>query len=184
MVEGRRERLRDSSLWMGVMAVISLVGGIVALINPFAASVAAVFIAGWTFILFGALKIWVAFQDRGWGGFIWSLLLGALAVIVGISLLLDPVAGLISMTVLVGVLLIVIGGVKIMYAASLRPLSGWALALFSGALSILLGILIFADFQWAASSILGILLAVELISNGVFFLIVALGLREMRRVAR
>ncbi|MHB2264749.1 HdeD family acid-resistance protein [Aliihoeflea sp. PC F10.4] len=172
-----RKRLRNSWIWMVILAIVSLAGGIFALLNPLEASIAAVFIAGWTFILFGVLKLAHSFQFEGWAGFTWSLLVGALACVVGLSLLFNPAAGLISLTTLVGVLLIVLGGVKAMYAASLRPVSGWAWALVSGLLSIVLGVLIFADFQWAATSVLGILLAVELISNGVFFGVVALGLK-------
>lgn len=172
-----RKRLRSSWIWMAILAVISLAGGVFALLNPLQASIAAVLIAGWTFILFGVLKLAHSFSFEGWAGFTWSLLVGVLACVVGLSLLFNPAAGLISLTTLVGVLLIVLGGVKAIYAASLRPVSGWGWALASGLLSMLLGILIFADFQWAATSALGILLAVELISNGIFFGVVAFGLR-------
>ncbi len=174
-----RRRLRSSWVWMAVLAVISLVGGIVALLNPLEASLAAVFIAGWTFILFGVLKLAHSFQLEGWAGFTWSLVLGVLACLVGISLLINPAAGLISLTTLIGVLLVVLGGVKVMYAASLRPIAGWGWALVSGLLSIVLGILIFADLQWSATSVLGVLLAIELISNGLFFGIVAVGMRRL-----
>ncbi len=172
-----RKRLRNSWIWMAVLAIVSLAGGIFALLNPLEASIAAVFIAGWTINLFGVQKLAHSLQFEGWGGFTWSLLVGALACFVGVSLLYNPAAGLISLTTLVGVLLIVLGGVKAMYAASLRPVAGWVWAVISGLLSIALGVLIFSDFQWAATSVLGLLLAVELISNGVFFGVVAVGLK-------
>ena len=39
--------------------------------------------------------------------------------------------------------------------------------------------MIFIDFPWAAASVLGILLGIELVSNGVLFLLVAFGLRRL-----
>jgi len=173
------ERMRSSWIWIAVLAVISLIGGIFALANPFAATVAATFMAGWTFAIFGAIQIVQAFQVRGWGGFLWALLFGVLTLVVGISLLYNPLGGMISLTLLVAVLFLVLGVVKLMYAFSLRPLSGWGWTLASGILSIILGIMILADFPWAAASVLGILLGVELISNGVMFLLLALGLRRV-----
>ncbi len=171
------QKLKTSWIWLAILGVISLIGGVLALANPFAATFAAVILAGWTFLLFGILQIVQAFSIRDWPGFLWSLLLGVLTAAVGVSLLGNPLAGALSLTMLVGVLFLVLGVVKVMYAFSLRPVSGWVFALISGLLSILLGIMIFADYPWTATTVLGILLAVELLSNGVFLLMVALGLR-------
>ncbi len=174
------EGLRKSWIWMAIFAVISLVGGVLALLNPFAATLAATLMAGWAFALLGVLQIVQAFQVQGWGGFIWALLFGILTLVVGGSLLFNPLAGMVSLTLLVAVLFLAIGVVKVMYAFSLRPVTGWGWVLLSGIVSVVLGVMILADFPWAVGSILGILLGVELISNGVLFLFVALGLRNLR----
>lgn len=172
------QRLQSSWIWLAILGAISLVGGILALANPFAATLAAVLLAGWTFILFGVLQVIQAFSIRGWPGFLWSLLLGVLTAVVGVSLLTNPFAGAISLTILVAVLFLVLGVVKVMYGFSLRPVSGWGFAVVSGVISILLAVLIFTNFPASATTILGILLAIELLSNGVFLLIVAFGLRK------
>ena len=174
------EGMRKSWIWMAVLAVISLIGGVLALFNPFAATLAATMMAGWVFALLGIVQIFQAFQVQGWGGFIWALLFGLLSLIVGGSLIFNPLAGMISLTLLVAVLFIATGVVKIMYSFSLRPVTGWGWVLFSGIISLVLGVMILADFPASAASILGILLGVELISNGVLFLFVALGLRNLR----
>jgi len=172
------QRLQSSWIWLAILGAIALIGGILALVNPFAATFAAVLLAGWTFILFGILQIIQAFSIRGWPGFLWALLIGVLTTVVGVSILSNPFAGAISLTMLVAVLFLVLGAVKVMYGFSLRPVSGWGFAVLSGVISILLAILIFSNFPAAATTILGILLAVELLSNGIFMLLVAFGLRK------
>lgn len=174
-----KEKLRKSWVWMAILAVISFVGGVLALVNPFVATLAATLLAGWFFILLGGLQIVQSFQVQGWGGFLWALLFGVLSLVVGISLVFNPLAGMVSLTLLVAVLLLATGITKFFYAFSLRPVTGWIWVLLSGVLSVILGVWIFANFSEAAAAVLGIFLAVELISNGVLFLFIALGVRQM-----
>lgn len=173
------EKLRKSWIWMAIFAVISLVGGVLALVNPFVATLAATLLAGWFFIVLGGMQIVQSFQVQGWGGFLWALLFGVLSLVVGISLVFNPLAGMVSLTLLVAVLLLATGVTKLFYAFSLRSVTGWVWVLLSGLLSLILGVWIFANFSQAAAAVLGIFLAVELISNGVLFLFIALGLRQM-----
>jgi len=172
-------RLKSSWGWLALLAVISIVGGLLALFNPFAATLAATLMAGWAFAILGAVQIVQSFQVRGWGGFLWALLLGVLALIVGISLIANPLEGMISLTLLVAVLFLVTGVIKIVFSFSLRPIWGWGWVLASGIVSLVLGIMILAEFPWSARSVLGILLGVELLSNGILYLLIALGLRKL-----
>ena len=173
------ERLRKSWIWMAILAVVAIVGGVLGLLDPFAATLAATLLAGWFFMLLGGLQIIQAFQVQGWGGFLWALLFGILSLAVGISLVFNPLAGMVSLTLLVAVLLLATGATKIFYSVALRPVTGWGWVLLSGIVSIALGLLIFTNFPVAAGSVLGILLSIELISNGALFLFVALGLRQL-----
>ena len=179
MTTTHQQRLKTSWGWMAAFAVISLVGGVLALANPFAATLAATLMAGWAFAFLGVLQIIQSFQVKGWGGFLWAILFGVLTLAVGLSLIFDPLAGMVSLTLLVAVLFLIMGAVKIMYAFSLRSVTGWGWVLFSGVVSLILGVMILGNFPWAAVSVLGILLGVELVSNGVLFLFVALGLRRL-----
>jgi len=170
--------MRKSWVWMAVLAVISIVGGVLALANPFAATLAATLLAGWAFAFLGLVQIIQAFQIRDWSGFLWALMFGVITLVVGAVLLLDPLAGMVSLTILVACLFLFTGVVKTMYALSLRPMSGWGWVLASGLVSILLALMILTNFPVSAATVLGILLALELLSNGVLFLFVALGLRR------
>ena len=176
---GVNESFGRTWTWMAVLAVICIIGGFLALMNPFGATIFAVTLAGWVFLIQGVLQVLHAFRIRDWSGFIWSLGLGVLSLIVGIVLVVDPLAGSISLTLLVAVLFLITGIAKTMFALALRPLGGWAWVLLSGLVSLLLGVLILTNFPASAATILGLLLGVELVSNGVLFLFVALGLRKL-----
>lgn len=173
------QKLKSSWVWLAILAVISIVGGLLALFNPFAATLAATLMAGWVFAILGVIQIIQSFQLRGWAGFLWALLFGVLSLLVGISLVANPLAGMVSLTLLVAVLFLVTGVIKIAYSFSLRPISGWGWVLASGIVSLVLAVMILTDIPWSVANVLGILLGIELLSNGVLFLLVALGLRKM-----
>lgn len=164
---------------MAVLAVICIVGGFLALLNPFGATVFAVTLAGWVFLIQGVIQVIHAFRVRDWSGFIWSLGIGVLSLLVGVVLVADPLAGAIPLTLLVAVLFLATGVAKTMFALALRPASGWVWVLASGLVSVVLGVMILTGLPATATTILGLLLGIELVSNGVLFLFVALGLRRL-----
>lgn len=167
--------------WMAVLAVICIVGGFLALLNPFGATIFAVTLAGWVFLIQGVIQMIHAFRVRDQSGFIWSLGIGVLSLLVGVVLVADPLAGAIPLTLLVAVLFLATGVAKTMFALALRPASGWGWVLASGLISAALGIMILAGLPATATTILGLLLGIELISNGVLFLFVALALRDLSK---
>jgi uncharacterized membrane protein HdeD (DUF308 family) len=133
----------------------------------------------WVFLIQGVIQVIHAFRVRDWSGFIWSLGIGVLSLLVGVVLVADPLAGAIPLTLLVAVLFLATGVAKTMFALALRPASGWVWVLASGLVSVVLGVMILAGLPATATTILGLLLGIELVSNGVLFLFVALGLRRL-----
>ena len=169
-------------LW-GLIGILSIAGGIVALANPFGASLAATVIAGWMFILVGVLEIIGVFTDKGVRGKIWVVLLGALAIWVGISILNHPLAGMVTLTTVVAITFLVVGAFKAVFAFSLENRGAFWLVLLSGVVSIVLGAMILANFPMSAGAALGILLGIDLISNGATMLAVAIAARPAEQAA-
>lgn len=161
----------------GVMAVI---GGIVALANPFAASIAAVALTGWLFLLIGILQIAGVVLEGDWHGRLWSLVIGALGLGLGIWLLLHPGEGLLPLTYVVGWVFLLFGLARIVIAWPLRDGPFFWPLLLSGFLSAILGMMILADFHTASLMVLGILLAIEMISGGISAIALAFALRHLR----
>ncbi|MBP8930641.1 MAG: DUF308 domain-containing protein [Paracoccus sp.] len=174
--------MRNWFLWM-IAGVISLFGGFFALANPLAATLTAELLAGWMFVAVGVMTMVSAFGDQGWGGRILSILIGLIILILGIDLIANPLAGVVSLTLVVAIGLIVMGVLRILLAfrsdfAQLR----WVLIL-SGAISLLLGAMIMSNFPQSAALVLGVYLAVELISNGVSLIVLSLARKSEPEVA-
>ncbi len=157
-------------LWI-IVGVLSVLAGIFALANPLAATLTAELIAGWGFLLVGVLQIVGAFRDIGWGARIWAILLGLAFIATGVMLLGDPLAGIVSLTVVVGVLFLITGITRIIMSFSLPRGGGFWLVMLSGALSLILAFMVFSNFPESAAVMLGVLLAIELISNGIAMIV-------------
>ncbi len=169
-------------LW-GLFGVISIIGGVLALMNPFGASVAATFIAGWVFIIMGVLQIIGVFVDKEATGKFWMVLLGILALWLGYAILNNPLAGMVSLTIVVAVSFLAAGIFKLIFAFSMEDKRFFWLILLSGAVSVILAIMIFSNFPQSAVTVLGILLGIDLISNGATLLAVSFSAKDSSQTA-
>jgi uncharacterized membrane protein HdeD (DUF308 family) len=172
--------MKNWILWLCV-GIVSLLGGLLALANPFAASLTVEVLVAWTFLFAGVLTLVSAWRGRGeqfrWGG----IALGVILLIIGISLIANPLGGLISLTFLVAVALIVAGAARVVLALSPVGREVRIPLLLSGVLSVVLAAMIFFNFPASSAVALGVFLAVELISNGVALIALALAMRRLRK---
>jgi uncharacterized membrane protein HdeD (DUF308 family) len=162
---------------------LAILGGIVALLNPLAATLTATVLAAWVFIFVGGLSVLAVFSDISVGRKIWTVLLGLLAIFVGVNILGEPLKGVLLLTWVVAILFLAEGIVKIVMSFSLRDTPYFWMVLLSGAISALLGFMVLSNFPASAASILGILLAVDLISTGAGMVALALHGRGSPRAA-
>lgn len=162
-------------LWFG-LGVLSIVGGILAMFNPFAASVTAEQLVAWFFLVGGILQIIAVFQVAGAGAKLWAAFLAIVYIWMGITLLANPLSGLLTLTFVAAILFMASGIAKIFYAFSMKEYK-W-LMILSGAVSIVLAIMIFTNYPGSAVVSLGILLAVELLTTGVGLCTFALAMKN------
>jgi uncharacterized membrane protein HdeD (DUF308 family) len=163
-------------LWL-LIGAVTLLGGIFALLNPFAATLAATTLAAWIFLFTGVLQIVGVFQTAGWGARLWGLILALAFLWLGITILGNPLKGVISLTIMAGLMFVATGIAKIIFAFRIRGSGYFVWALLSGVVSLILGAMVFTNFPQSAAVVLGVLLAVELISTGITLISFALLLR-------
>lgn len=154
------------TLWL-VVGIISILGGIFAFFNPLSATFAAEQLAGFTFLLVGVLQFIALFRAHSTTGKVLAAIGGVLGVLIGIELLQNPLQGILTLTMVVAILFMATGIVRVVVAFGLRKTVAFIPLLISGLISIALAIMIFSGYPQSATYMLGVLLAVELISNGI-----------------
>jgi len=168
-------------LWL-IIGLLIIAGGISALYHPFLATLTAERIAAWVFIGGGILQLIGLFRELSWSARLWQLLLCAAFLFLGLSLLLNPLAGIVSLTLTVAILLLVSGVAKLIMALSARGTIVFWPVLLSGLVSAVLALIVFANFPQSAAVLLGVLLAVELLSTGFAIVAASLFVRRGRKL--
>ncbi len=167
MREAMRATVKRYSLWYLLEAVLMVVAGLFALVYPYLASVTLVFLLGWILIVSGVLQAVGLIGARDVPHFWLQLVSAVLAILIGALLLRNPNAGLLIMTVLLIVFFFVEGISKIIFALNIRPFIGWSWVLLSGIIGILLGAYLWANMPLSSEWVLGVLLGIQLIVEGV-----------------
>lgn len=110
--------------WMIAYAVLSLVFGLLAVLNPVSMAASFVMVMGFWFVVAGAMRITFAVRVRKEIDNEWSLILsGVLGIVLGGLLLFMPIAGLVLAVVWIGVAALVYGLLQIFAAFRLRKLA-------------------------------------------------------------
>jgi uncharacterized membrane protein HdeD (DUF308 family) len=151
-----------SILW-GVALVIL---GVLAIVSPFLASFAVEVVVAWLIVFAGVVHIVLAFHAHGAGSVIWKLLVGLAYLVFGGYLIVHPVLGVASLTLVVAALFVIEGVLDLILYFKMRPLLGSGWVLVDGIITLALGIMI--DWQWPLSSgwVLGVLVGVSMLVSG------------------
>jgi uncharacterized membrane protein HdeD (DUF308 family) len=159
--------------WICVLlGLVMIVTGFLVLGDIALFTVISTLFIGWMAIAAGAFEVIHAFWTKGWGGFVWQLLLGILYIAFGVVLVTQPLASSLILTYVLGLLLLTSGIVRILLGFGHWKEAGW-LMLLSGAFGVLAGLVILTGFPATGLWVLGFLLGVDLISHGIAWLIYA-----------
>lgn len=174
------QAVREHATLFLVEGIILLVLGILAILVPPFATLAITIIIGWIFLASGLMGWITTFGARNAPGFWWSLVSAVIATAAGLILLIQPVGGAVSLTLLLIAFFAIEGAASIMYALEHRKqLSGrWEWMLVSGVIDLVLAGIILAGFPGTAAWAIGILVGVNMIFGGAALVAIALHARK------
>ncbi len=166
MREAMRETVRRHSLWYLIQGALMILGGILALIYPIVSSVAVVLFLGWVLIVSGVVQGISLIDARNVPHFWLQLVSVVLSIVVGLLLIRNPEQGLLTITLLLIVFFMVEGFSKVIFSLTIRPFPNWGWILVSGIIGILLSLFLWANLPVTAIWLLGLLVGIQLISEG------------------
>jgi uncharacterized membrane protein HdeD (DUF308 family) len=177
-----RMRAAVSEHWKAFLieGILLVILGLAAMIVPPLASLAVTIFVGWMFLISGIAGLALTFWARGMPGFWWSLISAILAVVAGIILLAQPVQGVYTLTLVIGVYFLAEGVATIMYALEhRRELSErWLWLLIAGIFDILISFMIISGLPGSAEWAIGLLVGINLIFGGAALIGMALAARQ------
>jgi uncharacterized membrane protein HdeD (DUF308 family) len=164
--------------WFMGLGILLIVLGVIAIGAPFASGIAIGLLVGWLLVISGVAHGVHAFKASGWRGGLLQALCGLLYLGVGVMMIVNPIAGLLALTVTVLVYFILSGIFKIILAIRVEklPQRGWVT--LSGILSLVLAIYIGAQFPDSALWVIGLLFGIEMIFSGWAFVMMAVAARR------
>jgi len=166
-----------SILWGAVLIVL----GALAVGSPLLAAAVVTTLIAWLIIFAGVVHLVGAFQKHETGSLIWRLLVGVAYIVFGVYLVAHPALRVASLTLLLATLFIVEGILDIAMYFKVRAVarSGWIL--IDGIVTLLLGMMIYA--QWPSSSVwaIGTLVGVSLIISGITRVMLSFAVRRAAR---
>jgi uncharacterized membrane protein HdeD (DUF308 family) len=171
--------LRAKWGWIVALGVVYVIAGFIALGSVAMATVASVLVVGVMMIIAGVAELFNAFQIKSWGKFlIWGLL-GLLYIVAGFVTFENPLFAAVLLTLVLGASLVASGIVRIFLAFNMKREMPWVLVALSGAITLLLGLLILARWPVNSVYILGLFLGIDLIMAGAGWIGLGLGLHRV-----
>jgi len=128
-----------------------IVVGLVAIIVPPLAGIAATIFIAWLLLICGGMHLVYGWHSRGAGGVLWEILIGILYIAAGIYILVNPVAGLASLTLGLAFYLFAEAILEFILGTQMRGIKGAGWLWVDGGVNLILAIMIWRT--WPASSV-------------------------------
>jgi len=149
-----------------IFGVIAIMLGLLAMLTPGLTGISVVLIVGVFVVAGGIVRMIWAFQAGSLGKGLLMFAIGGLTLLCGLALVANPLFATGFLTIVLAAYFIIDGIFETVGGSRLRPEPGWGWMLFGGIVSILLGLMIWAQFPLSGAWAIGILLGIKLFFVG------------------
>lgn len=156
--------------WDLALGALLVLAGFIILGHTVVATVVSVLFIGWLALISGLIALVAALFRIGKGGFWSTALSGGLLTVLGLMFVRNPAVAALTLTLIAGSLFLV-SGVTRLVAAFQNDAYRWAL-LFGGVVSTVLGLLVLFNVLAATFTLLGVLLGVQTLVDGLTLLLI------------
>jgi len=172
------DKIHDSWGWFIALGIALIVLGGVCIFGDVTATLATVLAFGWVLIVGAVVALIQAFQVRTWSGFFLFFLSALLRGFTGYLLVRYPIAGEYGLTLVLASFFIV-GGVFRAIGASALQFPQWGWAVFSGIVSVALGVMLLTQLPTSSLWFIGMAIGIDFIFDGGWFIALGGALRSV-----
>jgi len=158
---------------------VLVAAGLLAILSPFVAGLSITVMVGAMLALSGISQCFLAFRTGAFGRALVVFVVGMLMTVAGFYLINQPVSGLVKLTLILMAYLMASGILEIVVAFQLRPADGWGVEFFNGAVTLILGILLWRQFPLSGAWAIGVLFGIKMVSSGWAFIFIGRGVKKL-----
>jgi uncharacterized membrane protein HdeD (DUF308 family) len=170
--------LRAKWGWFVALGAALLIVGVIALLNTLLATVASIYTIAAMMLVAGVMQVFHSVGVRTWSSFFLWLLAGLVYVLGAVAALFNPLLASAVLTLVLAGFLVAGGAIRIMAGLQAKSDRNWGWIIFSGALTLVAGLVIAVGWPTSSLWVLGTFLAVDLIFQGWAMLAFGLALRR------
>jgi len=174
-IEGILYKNRDWLMGIGVAFVIL---GIIGLGMSATLGLTITEMFGVLLIVGGCVQLVHTFTINAWKGRIYLIISSCIYLLAGITIVVNPVRSELFITLMLAGMFVAIGVVRICMAFQKHSFKNKFWIIINGMISIILGIIIIANWPFSGLLVIGLLISIELILNGWTFVFFASQLKK------
>lgn len=168
--------------WMLALGIVFLILGTIGLGMELFLTVASVLFFGVLLLFGGGVQLVHAFMYcKGWKGILSHSLTAILYIATGVIMVNNPLVASTLITLIIGLALVMVGVLRAISAFQHRGSGPWTWTLFSGVLSIIIGLMIMSSWPYSGLWVIGLFVAIELIIAGWSYILMALAIRRIEK---
>ena len=169
--------------WLVAIGILEIVLGVVVLGSPLAGGLAVAIILGISLMIGGVARLFAAFATDSFGSGALAFLWGLIVATAGFYIFTRPGIALGGLTLVLSIMFFVSGLTQCVVAFHVKPTSGWGWMLTGGIVTVLLAIMVWRQFPMSGVWLVGTLVAVHLIMNGVTTMMIGGAARKVTDAA-
>jgi len=159
--------------------IVSLILGGIGIFMSTTVTIASVFVFGLFITVVGIMSLIESFSAPEWKGKLLGLLLSILYVVSGVIMMVNPFESAIMLTLFVAGFLIATGILRIIMGFKIKDeIKQWGWAVFSGVLNIIMGIMIFMDWPYSGTWVIGLFVSIELVMQGINSIVLSQSIKQ------
>jgi uncharacterized membrane protein HdeD (DUF308 family) len=164
--------------WLLALGIVFVILGFIGLGMTFAITMASVLMYGVLLLIGAGAQFVDAAKCKGWKGIVWHVLIALLYVVAGIAVIENPLAASVILTLMLAGVLIVVGLIRGIMAFQMRGFRNWIWPLLGGLVSIILGLIIMANWPISGLWVIGLFVSIELMVHGWSYIFVAMSAKS------